>query len=67
MYLLDLLRIPAEMREKRLENITALHLYKACQYWTDTARGEYELRFVRDKTQTCCIFSAKKNQSIFQV
>lgn len=24
---------------------------KACHYWTDTAQGEFELRFVRDKEQ----------------
>jgi predicted AAA+ superfamily ATPase len=33
----------------RLENLTALHLLKACHYWTDTAEGDFELYFVRDK------------------
>lgn len=27
----------------------ALHLLKARCYWTDTARGEWELRFMRTK------------------
>ncbi len=49
MYLYDILRIPANLRAKRLENITALHLLKACDYWNDTAQGEFSLHFVRDK------------------
>jgi uncharacterized protein len=34
---------------RRLENLTALHLLKACQFWTDTAQGDFELRFVRTR------------------
>ncbi len=33
----------------RLENLTALHLLKACDYWTDLAHGQLDLCFVRDK------------------
>jgi hypothetical protein len=47
--LFDILHIPAEYRGKRLENLTALHLLKACQFWTDTAQGEYDLRFIRTR------------------
>jgi predicted AAA+ superfamily ATPase len=50
-FLFDLLRIPENMKAKRLENLTALHLLKACHYWTDTAQGEFELCYVRDKSQ----------------
>ena len=49
LYLFDTLRIPAAFASKRLENQVALHLLKACGYWTDTAQGEWELRFVRTK------------------
>jgi len=32
-----------------LENIVALHLYKACHFWTDLAHGLFELRYIRTK------------------
>lgn len=51
LYLFDILRIPAVRESARLENLTALHLLKACHFWTDAAHGEFELRFVRDKEQ----------------
>ena len=49
LYLFDLLRIPTDHTARRLENLTALHLLKACQFWTDTAAGEFDLRFVRTR------------------
>ena len=49
LYLFDTLRIPADLESKRLENEVALHLFKACCFWTDTAQGDWELRFVRTK------------------
>jgi predicted AAA+ superfamily ATPase len=49
LYLFDILRIPKQLEAKRLENLTALHLLKACHFWTDTAQGEFELRFIRSK------------------
>lgn len=49
LYLFDILRIPAENTARRLENLTALHLLKACQFWTDTAQGDFDLRFVRTR------------------
>ena len=49
LYLFDILRIPMEDVGRRLENLTALHLLKACQFWTDTAQGDYDLRFVRTR------------------
>jgi uncharacterized protein len=48
-YLFDILQIPSTSREKRLENLAALHLLKACQYWTDLGEGTFDLHFVRDK------------------
>jgi uncharacterized protein len=51
LYLYDTLAIPPAAASARLENLTALHLLKACHYWTDVAHGEFELRFVRDKEQ----------------
>jgi uncharacterized protein len=49
LYLYDIVQIPSSAAATRLENLTALHLLKACHFWTDTARGHFELRFVRDK------------------
>jgi predicted AAA+ superfamily ATPase len=51
MYLFDLLRIPKDHLGKRLENLTALHLLKAADFWTDSAQGEFSLHFVRDKSK----------------
>jgi predicted AAA+ superfamily ATPase len=49
LYLFDTLAIPAAFASKRMENQVALHLLKACMFWTDTAEGEFELCFVRTK------------------
>jgi len=47
-YLFDTLPLqdnPGALRE----NLLALHLRKACQFWTDSAAGEFDLRFIRNK------------------
>ncbi len=49
LYLYDILRIHSNNKGKRLENLTALHLLKACHYWTDLAYGEFDLHFARTK------------------
>jgi hypothetical protein len=49
LYLYDVLQIPPERMAARQENLVALHLLKACHFWTDVAQGEHELRYVRDK------------------
>lgn len=49
LYLFDPLQLPADADGRRRENLVALHLLKACEYWTDTAQGEFTLRYVRDK------------------
>ena len=38
-----------EDESKRLENLVAVHLKKACAFWTDAGYGTFDLRFVRDK------------------
>ena len=48
-YLYDILQIPKSEYARRLENLTALHLIKACHFWTDTGEGFFELFFIRDK------------------
>ena len=48
-YVYDTLRIDRKNHGARQENLVALHLLKACQFWTDIALGEFDLRFVRDK------------------
>ncbi len=50
LYLFDPLPI-ADLPARR-ENLMALHLLKACHYWTDLAHGEFELWFVRTKDGT---------------
>ncbi|NDE18749.1 ATP-binding protein, partial [bacterium] len=49
LFLYDILGIP--VAGPRKENLVALHLLKACQYWTDMAYGLFELRFIRTKEQ----------------
>lgn len=49
LYLFDILQVPPEQEGARRETLTALHLRKACDFWTDTAAGDFELRYVRDK------------------
>lgn len=47
LYLYDIL--PLSSLPARQENLVALHLLKACHFWTDVGYGEFDLRFVRDK------------------
>ena len=47
----------------RLENLAALHLLKACHFWTDTAVGEFDLHFVRDKSKREVDFLATRDQA----
>jgi uncharacterized protein len=51
LYLFDILALPTDALGPRLENLTALHLLKACNFWTDLAYGEFEVRYIRDKEQ----------------
>jgi len=47
MYLFNILEIQSEAA--RRENLVALHLVKACDFWTDTAQAEFELRYIKTK------------------
>ena len=47
LYLFDLLQV--ESPAARRENLVALHLLKACHYWTDVALGVFDLKFLRTK------------------
>ena len=47
MYLWDYAAVPNGAA--RLENLVAAHLLKACNYWTDTGEGEFDLFYLRDK------------------
>lgn len=47
LYLYDILSVADEAA--RQENLAALHLLKACQYWTDAGEGEFDLRYFRTK------------------
>ena len=46
-YLFDILQLSTV--PQRLENLAALHLLKACHYWTDVGSGFFDLHFVRNK------------------
>ena len=61
-YLFDILRIPKSNFGARRENLAALHLLKACQYWTDLAYGEFDLRYVRNKEKREVDFLILKDQ-----
>lgn len=47
LYLYDIL--PLEDEGARRENLTALHLLKACHLWTDLALGDFTLHFFRTR------------------
>jgi len=47
LYLFDLLQVPEG--GARMENLVALHLLKACDFWTDSAQGEFSLHFIRTR------------------
>ena len=64
-YLYDILQIPKSETSQRLENLTALHLLKACHFWTDTTEGVFELFFLRDKTKREVDFLITKDKKVF--
>jgi len=47
LYLWDWSEVSSEGR--RFENLVAGHLLKACHYWTDSGKGQFELKYLRDK------------------
>ena len=58
-YLYDILQI--NEKAKRTENLAALHLLKACHFWTDIGEGFFDLSFVRDKEKREVDFLIVKN------
>lgn len=46
----------------RFENLIASHLLKSCHAWTDSAKGEFELHYVRDKQKREVDFLVTFNQ-----
>ena len=62
-YLYDILQIPKSESSKRIENLTALHLIKACHFWTDIGEGFFDLCFVRDKEKREVDFLIVKDHS----
>ena len=62
-YLYDILQIPNSEKSKRIENLTALHLLKACHFWTDIGEGVFDLSFVRDKEKREVDFLILKDNS----
>lgn len=67
LYLFDTLRIPKENLAKRQENLAALHLLKMCQFWTDTAQGEFELRFIRTKEKKEIDFAILRDNAVWML
>jgi len=49
-YLWDYAEIPD--KAAKFENLVALHLFKMCNYWTDTGEGQFDLCFLRDKEKS---------------
>jgi uncharacterized protein len=47
----------------RLENVCACHLLKMCQYWTDTAMGEFSLHYFRTKEKEEIDFVVTRDKS----
>jgi hypothetical protein len=47
----------------RLENVCACHLLKMCQYWTDTAAGEFSLHYFRTKDKEEIDFVVTRDKS----
>ena len=60
-YLFDILSLP-ENSGQRKENLAAIHLKKACDYFTDTAQGHFELYYLRDKEKREVDFLLLKNK-----
>ena len=46
----------------QFENLVALHLLKACHYWTDTGEGSYDLFYLRNKDKQEIDFLISKDR-----
>jgi hypothetical protein len=52
----------AEDPGSRYENMVAVHLLKACDYWTDTGHGNFQLYYLRNKEKQEIDFLVVKNR-----
>ncbi len=64
-YLFDILQLKDPGARK--ENLLALHLLKACQFWTDTAQGEFDLRFIRTKEKEEVDFCVLRDKKVWML
>jgi hypothetical protein len=60
LYLYDIMEL--DQRSARLENLTALHLLKACHCWTDLAHGSFDLCYFRTREKREIDFVVTKNR-----
>jgi uncharacterized protein len=60
LYLWDWSEVESE--GARFENLVAGHLLKACDFWTDTGEGTFELRFLRNKEHAEVDFLIVRNR-----
>ena len=61
-YLFDGTKI--QTRSLQLENLTALHLQKSCQFWNDSAQGDFSLHYLRNKEKKENDFCLVNNEKI---
>jgi predicted AAA+ superfamily ATPase len=64
-YCFDLL--PIESPGAALENLVALHLLKSCHAWTDTAKGEFELYYLRTKEKEEVDFCVVRDRKVWML
>lgn len=54
-----------ENKGARFENLIASHLFKYCDYLTDTGVGDFELRYIKNKEKFEIDFLILKNKKVF--
>ena len=50
---------------KRFENLVAVHLLKACRYWTEAGYGDFHLHYLRDKEKREVDFLVRNKMTPF--
>jgi predicted AAA+ superfamily ATPase len=50
-----------------LENTIALHLLKACHFWTDTAQGFFQLHYLRNKEKQEVDFCITRDKKVWML
>lgn len=64
-YLYDWLPIKAP--GPLLENVVAVHLLKACHFWTDTGKGVFELQYIRTREKLEVDFCIVRDKKIWML